>query len=47
MLGVVENMAGFVCPWCRGCTNVFGDGDGRVMTREVGMGFLGSVPVDP
>ena len=47
VLGVLENMAGFVCPWCEGCTNVFGNGGGRVMAREFGVRFLGSVPVDP
>jgi len=47
VLGVVENMAGFVCPWCRECTNVFGGGGGRVMAGEFGVPFLGSVPVDP
>jgi len=47
VLGVVENMAGFVCPHCRECANVFGDGGGRVMAREFGVRFLGSVPVDP
>jgi len=47
VLGVVENMAGFVCPSCRECANVFGEGGGRVLAREYGVGFLGSVPVDP
>ncbi|KAI9876928.1 MAG: cytosolic Fe-S cluster assembly factor cfd1 [Pleopsidium flavum] len=47
VLGVVENMAGFVCPSCRECTNVFGGGGGRVMAAEFGVPFLGSVPVDP
>jgi len=47
VLGVVENMAGFVCPNCSECTNVFSKGGGEVMAREFGVPFLGSVPIDP
>lgn len=44
--GVVENMAGFVCPCCGEATNVFSKGGGEVMAREWGIRFLGSAPVD-
>ena len=44
--GVVENMAGFVCPCCGEATNVFSRGGGRVMAEEWGCRFLGEVPVD-
>jgi hypothetical protein len=47
VLGVVENMSGFVCPHCAGCTNIFGKGGGEVMAKEFDVGFLGSVPIDP
>lgn len=47
VLGVVENMAGFVCPNCSECTNVFSKGGGAVMATEFGVPFLGSVPIDP
>ncbi|KAI9807222.1 MAG: hypothetical protein M1825_005940 [Sarcosagium campestre] len=47
VLGVVENMAGFVCPNCSECTAVFSSGGGRVMADECGVPFLGSVPLDP
>lgn len=47
ILGVVENMAGFVCPNCAECTNVFSKGGGEVMAREFDVDFLGSVPIDP
>lgn len=46
VLGVVENMAGYVCECCGVCTNVFGKGGGEVMSEEFGVKFLGSVPVD-
>ncbi|CAA9962995.1 Cytosolic Fe-S cluster assembly factor cfd1 [Pyrenophora teres f. maculata] len=47
VLGVIENMAGFVCPNCAECTNVFSKGGGEVMAREFEVPFLGSVPIDP
>ncbi|KZM27956.1 cytosolic Fe-S cluster assembly factor cfd1 [Ascochyta rabiei] len=47
VLGVVENMAGFVCPNCSECTNVFSKGGGEIMARDFGVPFLGSVPIDP
>jgi Mrp family chromosome partitioning ATPase len=47
VLGVVENMAGFVCPNCSECTNVFSKGGGEVMATEFQVPFLGSVPIDP
>jgi Mrp family chromosome partitioning ATPase len=47
VLGVVENMAGFVCPNCSECTNVFSKGGGEVMARDFEVPFLGSIPIDP
>ncbi|KAK8173485.1 P-loop containing nucleoside triphosphate hydrolase protein [Phyllosticta citrichinensis] len=47
VLGVVENMAGFVCPNCSECTHVFSKGGGQVMAAEFAVPFLGSVPIDP
>ncbi|KAM0723606.1 hypothetical protein Q7P37_000594 [Cladosporium fusiforme] len=47
ILGVIENMAGFVCPNCSECTNVFSKGGGEVMAKEFDVQFLGSVPIDP
>jgi Mrp family chromosome partitioning ATPase len=47
VLGVVENMAGFVCPNCSECTNVFSKGGGEAMALEFEVPFLKSVPIDP
>ncbi|KAL5408112.1 cytosolic Fe-S cluster assembly factor cfd1 [Paraphaeosphaeria minitans] len=47
VLGVVENMAGFVCPNCSECCNVFSKGGGEVMAKDFNVPFLGSVPIDP
>ncbi|KAL2106424.1 hypothetical protein VUR80DRAFT_6754 [Thermomyces stellatus] len=47
VLGVVENMSGFVCENCAECTDLFGKGGGREMAADFGVPFLGSVPIDP
>ncbi|MGB4598707.1 MAG: Mrp/NBP35 family ATP-binding protein [Trichlorobacter sp.] len=47
VLGVIENMNGFVCPRCGVTTNVFRSGGGRLMADDMGVPFLGSVPIDP
>ena len=46
VLGVVENMAGFVCECCGEETNLFGKGGGEVMAGEFGVPFLGRVAMD-
>jgi len=45
--GVVENMAGFVCPDCGETHDVFGRGGGEALAEESDVPFLGSVPLDP
>lgn len=47
VIGVVENMSGFVCPNCSECTHVFSKGGGEVMAQEFGVRFLARVPIDP
>ena len=46
VLGVVENMSGYVCECCGVGSNLFSKGGGEVMSREFGVRFLGSVPLD-
>jgi ATP-binding protein involved in chromosome partitioning len=46
VLGVVENMSGFVCPHCDEVTDVFGSGGGERLAAELGLPFLGRVPLD-
>ncbi|XP_049759535.1 cytosolic Fe-S cluster assembly factor NUBP2 isoform X2 [Elephas maximus indicus] len=47
VIGIVENMSGFVCPHCAECTNLFSVGGGEELARHAGVPFLGSVPLDP
>ncbi len=46
VLGVVENMAGWVCPHCGEETDVFGRGGGERLAGEMGIPFLGRIPLD-
>jgi len=47
VLGVVENMSGFVCPHCSECTNIFSSEGGMLLARELNLNFLGRIPIDP
>jgi ATP-binding protein involved in chromosome partitioning len=47
ILGVVENMAGFVCPGCKEEFHIFDKGGGEELARESGVPFLGRIPIDP
>jgi len=47
VLGVVENMSGFVCPGCGTRVDVFGSGGGEEMAQELDVPFLGRIPIDP
>ena len=47
VLGIVENMCGFICPSCSEVHDLFGRGGGRTLAEEMGIDFLGEVPLDP
>ncbi|OGR75758.1 MAG: hypothetical protein A2X32_01090 [Elusimicrobia bacterium GWC2_64_44] len=47
ILGVVENMSGFVCPGCGLETPVFSSGGGEALAAELKTAFLGRIPLDP
>lgn len=47
VLGVVENMSGFVCPHCGNTVDIFKMGGGEKMASEMGAPFLGRIPIDP
>jgi ATP-binding protein involved in chromosome partitioning len=47
IIGVVENMSGFICPHCGQKTEIFRSGGGKKMAQQVGVPFLGSIPIDP
>ncbi|PPB79975.1 ATP-binding protein involved in chromosome partitioning [Albidovulum inexpectatum] len=47
ILGVVENMSGFTCPSCGTVTHIFHQGGGERVAAELGVPFLGRIPLDP
>ncbi|MCJ1367514.1 cytosolic Fe-S cluster assembly factor nbp35 [Acarospora aff. strigata] len=49
VLGVVENMSGFVCPKCTHESQIFKatTGGARKLAQDTGIPFLGAVPLDP
>jgi ATP-binding protein involved in chromosome partitioning len=44
-LGIIENMSYFACPNCRHEADIFGHGGGEKMAGELGVPFLGRVPI--
>ncbi len=46
LLGVVENMSGFVCPKCGEVTPILRSGGGQRMAADMKVPFLGSIPMD-
>jgi ATP-binding protein involved in chromosome partitioning len=47
ILGVIENMSGFICPCCNEKTDIFTSGGGKKMADDMKIPFLGSIPLDP
>ncbi|MFH0965679.1 MAG: Mrp/NBP35 family ATP-binding protein [Planctomycetota bacterium] len=45
VLGVIENMSGFVCPQCGGIADIFKKGGGEEMAAAMNVSFLGRVPI--
>jgi ATP-binding protein involved in chromosome partitioning len=47
VVGIIENMSGFICPHCGEKTAIFGEGGGQRTAAEYGVPFLGEVPIEP
>jgi Mrp family chromosome partitioning ATPase len=47
LIGVVENMSGFTCPHCNQSIDIFKVGGGEKAAGEMGVPFLGRIPLDP
>ncbi len=47
VVGLIENMSGMVCPHCGGHVDLFKSGGGESLAVEMGIPFLGRVPIDP
>ena len=47
ILGLVENMSGLSCPNCGAEINLFSKGGGKKLATQLGIRFLGAIPLDP
>jgi len=46
IIGVVENMGGFVCPHCGEKVSIFGSGGGKSMAAQMDVALIGEIPLD-
>jgi ATP-binding protein involved in chromosome partitioning len=46
VLGIIENMSGFICPHCNKHVDIFGSGGGEKTAKDTGLNFLGKIPFD-
>jgi ATP-binding protein involved in chromosome partitioning len=47
VLGIIENMSGFICPHCQKRTDIFPGIGGEQIAQDFDVPFLGSIPMDP
>ena len=47
VLGIIENMAGYICPHCGEGSDPFGSGGAEAAASEIGVPFLGRLPLSP
>ena len=47
IIGIVENMSGFICPTCGTETKIFKTGGGQRVAEKYSVPFLGRIPIDP
>lgn len=47
VLGIVENMSGFVCPKCGEKSDIFSEGGGLNLAKEMNVPFIAKIPLDP
>jgi Mrp family chromosome partitioning ATPase len=47
IIGIVENMSGLECPHCHQQIEVFRKGGGEASAQDMGVPFLGRIPLDP
>lgn len=47
VIGIIENMSGFVCPECGATLDIFKTGGGKKVAKELSVPYLGKIPIDP
>jgi ATP-binding protein involved in chromosome partitioning len=46
ILGIIENMSGFICSHCHHQTDIFRTGGGRMLAERYGIPFLAAIPIE-
>jgi Mrp family chromosome partitioning ATPase len=46
ILGIIENMSGFICPHCKQEIDIFGKGEGKKLAEELEVPYLGNLPLE-
>ncbi len=46
VLGVIENMSGYICPVCKNTTEIFKSHGGQQIAEQFNVPFLGKIPID-
>lgn len=47
VMGLIENMSGFICPKCGTQTDIFNSGGGDKLAKQFGVELLGHLPIEP
>jgi ATP-binding protein involved in chromosome partitioning len=47
VIGIIENMSGFVCPECGANLDIFKTGGGKQVAEDLSVPYLGKIPIDP
>jgi len=47
VIGIIENMSGFSCPYCGAQIDLFSRGGGEKASDDLGVPFLGRIPIEP
>jgi len=47
VIGIIENMSGLICPHCGEKIDLFKVGGGEKAAKDLGVPFLGRIPIDP
>jgi len=47
VIGIIENMSGFICPYCKRKIDLFGVGGAEKASSDLRVPFLGRIPFEP
>jgi ATP-binding protein involved in chromosome partitioning len=47
VIGIIENMSGFICPKCGAEIDIFKAGGGKKIAKDLSVPYLGKIPIDP